>query len=204
MRFVAKLMLVQLLFLAAFTVTGAAASALQAQSIAQQIEEAILPLPEHMKAAATVVAVAPDGSRTVLREGTGSFICMRDTSVDHFRVNCLDQIVVPTFAVYARFIGEGRSVVDATRRFIAAMRAGEAPTPPAGAMAYVVAGPSPNNYEHISAMRLPNATAETTGLPLSFRDGGGWLMCQGTPMAHIMFGPEPFGTPEGVVEACQE
>ena len=69
-----------------------------AQSVAQQIEEALLPLPDHMKAGATVMALTADGSESMLREGTSGFICMRDISVSHFRVDCYDEAFVPIFS----------------------------------------------------------------------------------------------------------
>ena len=71
-------------------------------------------------------------------------------------------------------------------------------------MVYVVAGPDQDNYEHISVVFLPDSTTDTTGLSLEYSEDGGWLLCQGTPFAHIMVGPEPYGLFEGVGEACAE
>ena len=39
-----------------------------------------------------------------------------------------------------------------------------------------------------------------TGVSLGYNEGGGWLLCQGTPFAQIMVGPEPYG----FVDACAE
>ena len=93
---------------------------------------------------------------------------------------------------------------DVVRRLNNLMRSGDAPVPPAGSMMYLVAGPDQDNYEHISGLFLPYSTTATTGLSLEYREGSGWLMCEGTPYAHIMLGPEPYGTPDGTVEACAE
>ena len=98
-----------------------------AQSGAQQIEEALLPLPGHMKDGATVLALAADGSRTMLREGTSGLICMRDTSLAYFRVSCVDETVVPIFSAFARLVGEGFSEPDTFRRLNNLMRSGEVP-----------------------------------------------------------------------------
>lgn len=77
------------------------------QPVAQQVGEALLPLPDHLKAGASVMALAADGSQTMLREGTSGFICMRDTSLAYFRVECVDETVVPILSAFARLVGEG-------------------------------------------------------------------------------------------------
>ena len=86
------------------------------------------------------------------------------------------------------------------RRLNNLMRSGEVPVPPAGSMVYVVAGPDQDNYEHLSVIFLPDSTTDMTGVSLGYNEGGGWLLCQGTPFAQIMVGPEPYG----FVDACAE
>ena len=57
------------------TLLAAPASA-RAQSTAQQIADAVLPLPENLKAGATVVTHDPDtGERIVLRQGSNQVEC---------------------------------------------------------------------------------------------------------------------------------
>ena len=131
------------------------------------------------------MALAADGSQTMLREGTSGFICMRDTSLAYFRVDCVDEAVVPIFSAFARLVGEGVSEPDTFRCLHNLMRSGEIPVPPTGSMVYVVAGPDQDNYEHISVVFLSDSTTTTTGISLEYREDGGWLLCQGTPFAHI-------------------
>ena len=51
------------------------------------------------------------------------------------------------------------------------------------------------------AQRIEEATAESTGLPTE-RSDGTWLMCPGSPGAHIRVGDIPYGQDEELWKTC--
>ena len=74
-----------------------------------------------------------------------------------------------------------------------------APTP--GSRAYILSGPDRERARPLLGIFLPGATAESTGLSPERTDGT-WLMCPGTPSAHIMVGDVPYGDDEDYWKSC--
>ena len=64
-----------------------------------------------------------------------------------------------------------------------------------GAMQYALVGPSRDQAVQRMSIKLPYATAGSTGLPTAERLDGPWLMWAGTAAAHVMFGARPPGVP---------
>ena len=59
-----------------------------AQSVEQQISDAVLPLPEGLRAGARVIALGADTKQSVLREGTNDWVCEADEPTEGFEVSC--------------------------------------------------------------------------------------------------------------------
>ena len=66
----------------------------------------------------------------------------------------------------------------------------------AGAMQYALIGSTQEDAVATMSIKLPYATAESTGLPTEERSNGPWLMWAGTAAAHIMFATKPPGVPD--------
>lgn len=161
-----------------------------AQSVEQQITEALLPAPESLRPAATVITRDAQGRPSILRQGTNSLVCEPDGPRPGFAVEC-----------YHRSF---QGVMDWTaERLLANPRTfdemfvdgGPNVEVSPGAMQYAFVGPTRDQASFSMSIHLPFATAESTGLPTEERFEGPWLMWAGTSAAHIMFGPIPPGLP---------
>ena len=183
------------------------ASALPAQapattipSAAEQIEQAVLPLPNDLRAGATVLGYAADGKFTSLRAGTGSMVCLASNpQLARWHVACYHKSLEP-------FMARGRELrtqgvqgpqVD-TVRFREA-KEGKLKMPGEPALLYSLTGPkdsydvatkSAPKAQPLFVVYMPGATSESTGLSAQPQRGGTpWVMFPGTPKAHIMFTP---------------
>ena len=66
----------------------------------------------------------------------------------------------------------------------------------AGAMQYALIGSTQEDAVATMSIKLPYATADSTGLPTEEQSNGPWLMWAGTVAAHIMFAIKPPGVPD--------
>ena len=164
----------------------------------QQITAAVLPLPELMRAGATVLGYAADGAApalSTLRRGTNGMICLApDPQREEFHVACYHRALEP-------FMARGRALrrsgvkgdqVDSTRfREIAE---GKLQMPKSGGMLYTLTGGAFDPAAGTAAgarflyvMYIPGATETSSGISAVPSRTGPWLMYPGTPKAHIMF-----------------
>jgi len=161
---------------------------------AEQIAAAVLPLPEGMRASATVLGYNASGRLTTLRKGEGQMTCLaQDPAAEQFHVACYHNSLEP-------FMARGRELrasgvqgpqVD-TVRFREA-KEGKLKMPDGPASLYQLnggtfdpkTGAAPGSKE-LYVVYIPYATAASTGLP-DKPSSGPWLMFPGTPKAHIMF-----------------
>lgn len=170
---------------------GAPASA-QAQSTAQQIADAVLPLPEDLKAGATVVTRDPDtGARQVLRQGTNQVECTPPDTEARQTV-CYSTSMAAQFDLSAKLTAEGKSPEEVQAGIAAAREAGTLAPPVFGAMGYALRHDD-RRIKLLWVMLVPGATSESIGVStVSQRNDGlegrgrPWLMAAGTPNAHIM------------------
>lgn len=169
-------------------------------SAAEQIEQAVLPLPNDLRAGATVLGYAPDGKFTSLRAGTGSMVCLSSNpQLSRWHVACYHNSLEP-------FMARGRELrtqgvqgpqVD-TVRFREA-KEGKLRMPNEPALLYSLTGPkdaydattkSAPKAQPLFVVYVPGATSQSTGLSAQPQRGGTpWVMFPGTPKAHIMFTP---------------
>ncbi len=165
-----------------------------AQSDADLIAEATLPLPEQLRGGATVV-VEEDGQRRVLRQGTNPFVCHPDGDEPAgFYVSCSDERMSRSSAMaeYGRLRRQGLPEDEILAAVSAGVQSGELTPIPSGAMFFALSGPDRENTELLIVIRTPDATAESTGLPTEPSEDQAWLMFPGTHQAHIMIGSPPY------------
>ena len=156
-----------------------------------RIAEAIKPLPEDLKAGATVVAYdKATGARQVLRQGANDIEC-QPKAEDGF-VRCYNKILAPRRDLEAKLKAEKKSDKEVADAVAAARAAGTIKSPPFGAMSYRYSD-DPERIKLLWVMSVPNATPATIGVSTkSQRDaalaghGMPWLMLSGTPGAHVM------------------
>lgn len=172
------------------TIASAAIPA-RAQSKDSRIVEALQPLPDDLKAGATVVAYdAATGARQVLRQGTNQIEC-QPKAADGF-VRCYNKLLAPRRDLEAKLRAEKKSDAEIQAAVAEGQKAGTIPRPQFGTMSYRYSD-DPQRIKVLWTMSVPNATPETIGVStVSQRDaalkgaGQPWLMLPGTPGAHIM------------------
>ena len=176
---------------AAMLLAAPAAVPVFAQSADPRIAEALTPLPDDLKANATVVSYdKATGARKVLREGTNQIECQ--PKADDGFVRCYNKIVAPRRDMEAKLHAEKKSDKEVSEAVAAALKAGTLKAPPFGTMSYRYSD-DPQRIKLLWVMSVPNATPESIGVStVSQRDaalkghGLPWLMLPGTPGAHVM------------------
>ena len=176
---------------AAVMLAAPAAVPVLAQSPDSRIAEALQPLPDDLKAAATVVDYdKATGARKVIREGTNQIEC-QPKAEDGF-VRCYNKILAPRRDMEAKLKAEKKSDKEISEAVQAAIKAGTIKTAPFGTMSYRYSD-DPQRIKLLWVMSVPNATPESIGVStVSQRDaalkghGLPWLMLPGTPGAHVM------------------
>ncbi|MDT8429111.1 MAG: hypothetical protein RQ757_10140 [Pseudomonadales bacterium] len=162
-----------------------------AQSEAELIAEAVRPLPEDLRAGATVYRYHPDtGERIVLRQGNNQVECQPKDAEQFTR--CSSASEGPRRDLRAKLAAQGLSGEQLQAELARAEAEGRIPPRTFGAMNYRL-------YDGDDRIRLlwivsvPNATAAQLGYPTGGqRDsslagrGTPWMMNEGTPGAHLM------------------
>lgn len=165
-------------------------------SAAYQIAAAVTPLPEEMRAGATVLGYTAAAKPIVtLREGTNDMICLLpDPSSATFHAACYHKAMEPFMARgrELRAAGVTGGQVDTVR--FAEVREGKLKVPAQPAMLYQIFGGS---FDSVTAKAsggnslfvtyIPFATPETTGISARPSPTSPWIMFPGTPKAHIMY-----------------
>ena len=166
---------------------------------AQQIAAAVLPLAEPSRAGARVWGYLPDGSFAELRAGTGNMTCIADDPKDtRFHVACYHNSMEPFMARGRELRAQGARMmtVDSVRR--AEVASGRIRMPAAASLfsltgpagSYDAATNTTRGANRLFVIYVPNATAESIGVPATPARGTPWMMHAGTPNAHIMFVPD--------------
>ena len=174
----------------------AAASQAGAQSNDDKIKEAVQPLPDDLKAGATVVSYDErTGDRVVLRQGT-NFIECQPKAKDGF-VRCYNKVLAPRRDMEAKLRAQGKADKEVTEAIQAALKDGRLKPPPFGTISYRYSD-DPGRIKLLWVVSVPNATPEQLGISTaSQRDaalkgnGKPWMMLPGTPGAHIMIPINP-------------
>ena len=156
------------------------------------ISQAVLPLPDDLKAGATVITYDPaTGARKVLRQGTNAIECTPKNPDDGFTW-CYNKVTAPRRDLQAKLRAEKKTDKEIQAAVEAATKAGTISPTPFGTMSYRLYGKK-DRIQLLWVLSVPGATPESIGVSEgSQRDealkgqGVPWLMLPGTPGAHIM------------------
>ena len=156
-----------------------------------EITQATLPLPEDLRAAATVYKYdAKTGERLVLRKGTNFLECI-PRGEDGFTW-CYNTVSAARRDFSANLRAQGKSEKEIQDAVAQAVKAGTIPATPFGTMSYRLYGKK-DRIQLLWVLSVPGATPESIGVSEGSQraaaiagDGRPWLMLSGTPGAHIM------------------
>jgi hypothetical protein len=154
-------------------------------SSAKLIDEALLPLPSSLQDRATVVLDAEPGKRAVLREGSNGLMCRANTSSSSFSVYCYPRAMDAFWTRLEQLTLEGKSSSQIRDLLSADAASGKLKTL-AGVTVYRMRGESAESSLPLTAVFLPYATSESTGLLSERSYYRPWLMWAGTAFAHVM------------------
>ena len=178
-----KLLAAALLGLLAFATAGA-------QTVAEQIEQAVTPLPDDLKADATIYDYDEGGSRMVLRQGSNHVEC-KPRDERGFTI-CFPISSSARRDFSAALTAEGLEGDELQAAVAAAEVAGTIQPNQAGSILYRLYEEN-DRIQLLWVVLLPNMLAEDLGMSLeSQRDpslagmGRPWMMREGTPGAHLM------------------
>lgn len=173
----------------------AAPLAAQVPSPDIQIAGAVQPLPEADRATATVIGYRNYGRLAVLREGTGTMVCLADDpSAEAWHVACYHKDLEPFMARGRELEAQGmkRPAIDSVR--LAEITAKTLPFPDGPRALINLSAPKDSidaatgiarSPRRLDVVYVPYATAASVGFPE--RPGvGPWLMYPGKPWAHLM------------------
>jgi len=156
-----------------------------------EVTQATLPLPEDMRAGATVYKYdAKTGERITLRKGTNNLECTPKGS-DGFTW-CYNAVTGPRRDFSAKLHAQGKSDKEIQEAVAEATKAGTLKPTPFGTMSYRLYGKK-DRIQLLWVLSVPGATAESIGVSDDSRrdesiagDGRPWLMLAGQPGANIM------------------
>jgi hypothetical protein len=184
----------------AFASTEANGQSVTYASGDRQIAAAVSPLPEPLRANATVLGYKADGRLATLRKGSNDMVCLADDPTqDRFHVACYHRSLEPFMArgreLHARKLS--REAIDSIR--LADVKRGRYKMPTAPATLYQYFAPRDsvdratgvvNGASYLYVVYTPYATPASTGLTANPLAGGPWIMYPGKPWAHIMIAPQ--------------
>ena len=162
-----------------------------AQSQAQIIAKALSPLPEDLRADATVYTYdEATGERITLKEGTNHVEC-RPTDAEGF-TRCNPIYLRGRNDLSAKLRAQGLEGDELTAALQQAEDEGRIAPRRFGSLSYRRFD-TPDRIQYLFVVSLPNATPESLGMPTGpQRDnalagrGTPWMMRPGTPGAHLM------------------
>lgn len=168
-----------------------ASSPLFAQSTQELIAQAIRPLPEDLRAGATVFRYDPaTGERVVLRQGNNHVEC-RPKDEEGF-TRCTPTANASRSDLSEKLRAQGMSDDEVSAALAEAERKGEINPRIFGSLSYRLYD-EPDRIQLLWIVSVPNATPEQLGMPTGAqRDnalagkGTPWMMNPGTPGAHLM------------------
>ncbi len=166
---------------------------MSAPLLAQQalIEDAVLPLPENLRANATVISINENGDDVILRLGTNEQVCLTDNpNLDGFGVACYHKDLEPFMKRGRELRKEGKKFQEIFDTREKEAKSGKLIMPQQATNLVVMSGKDKASASLRWVVYLPFQTAESTGLALKPNFAGApWLMYPGTHAAHIMISP---------------
>ena len=163
---------------------------LSAQSQDEVIAKAVSPLPEELRADATVYTYDDNGNRVTLKVGSNHAECAPTDEEGFTRCGSVSQR--SRRDLQAKLSAQGLEGEDLQMEMQKAENEGRIPARVFGTMAYRRFD-TPDRIQYLFVISMPNATAEQLGMPTGFqRDnalqgkGTPWMMRSGTSGAHVM------------------
>lgn len=150
-----------------------------------RIAAAVRPLPDNLRADATVVAYDADtGARKVLRQGSNMVECQPEDAKTGF-TRCYNKVLAPEHDLTAKLRAQGKSDEEIQKGIAAAVAAGDLPKPPTGTMSYRLYNRD-DRIRYLWVMRVPGATEKSIGISTTSQrdnalsgEGFPWLMRPG-------------------------
>jgi hypothetical protein len=152
------------------------------------VDKALLAAPANQRAQATVIKWKPDFTYDTLRKGTNRLVCYDRSgqpSQPAFSIECTSNGNLERVAQNMKFEVE----TDRAKRqaaLDAAEKDGSRLKPEFGSVFYNLSGADQAAARPHTTVAVPNATAQSLGLPDNPKMGGAWIMNAGTTTAHIM------------------
>jgi hypothetical protein len=166
----------------------AGVSSASAQAPAEAIERAVSAAPRQARDGAMVIKWKPDQTYDTLRPGTNRYVCYDQSgepSEQPFSVQCTTVGNLERVAQNKKF----EMIADRTERQAALDKAekdGTRVKPEFGSPFITLSGKDQATARMHTTIAVPNATAQSMGLPDNGKMGGAWIMAAGTSSAHIM------------------
>jgi hypothetical protein len=153
------------------------------------VDKALLAAPDRLRDQATVIKWNPaNWSYGTLRKGTNQMVCFDKSGLpgqQPFSVECTSLANLPRAAQNMRFESEP----DRAKRqaaIDAAEKDGTREKPEFGSVWRHLMGPDQARAFSHMTIAVPDATAQSLGLPDNPNQGGVWIMNAGTSTAHLM------------------
>ena len=153
------------------------------------IAKAILAAPQRVRGGVGVVRWDANNNRIVVKENENGLVCWDRSDVPGtapFAVQCSAEGNLPRFEQNRKFAYQAADADERRALMAAAEEDGTRVLAAFGSVWYSMNGADQENANRHTTIAVPNATAETVGLPDSRRSDGLWLMEAGTSSAHLM------------------
>ena len=161
-----------------------------AQSDADLIARATLAAPQRLREQAGVVRWDANGNRVVVRESGNGLACWDRSDVPgtpDFAMQCSAEANLPRFEQTRQFALEAGDDADARNASLAeAEENGTRLLAEFGTVWYALSGRDQASANPHMTIAVPNATADSIGLPAERRTDVVWIMQAGTSSAHLM------------------
>ena len=176
-----------LIVLAALLAAPALAAAQSSDE--ELIAKALLAAPQRVRGGVGVVRWDGNNNRIVVKASENGLVCWDRSDVPGtapFAVQCSARGNLPRFEQNRVFAFKAADADERRAMMAAAEADGTRVLAKFGSVWYSLNGPDQENARPHTTIAVPNATAETVGLPDSRRSDGLWLMEAGTSSAHLM------------------
>jgi hypothetical protein len=162
---------------------------LEPGALQADVDKALLAAPSaNLRDQATVIKWKPDFTYDTLRKGTNRLVCYDRSGLPQqqaFSIECTSIANLDRAAQNLKFEAAGdRAKTQAL--LDAAEKDGTRAKPEFGSVWYHMMGPDKDRARPHMTIAVPNATAQSLGLPDNPRQGGVWIMNAGTTTAHLM------------------
>ena len=165
----------------------AVSTSVYAQTTAETIERALAAAPQRAREATAVIQWNDDYTYETLKKGTNRLVCYDRSGFTGqkapFSVQCTSVANLPRLAQSRKALAENE---DGEKMLDAYEANGTRVQPEFGSVWISMRGPNQAGAGTHTTIAVPNATAESMGLPDNSKQGGAWIMGAGTSEAHIM------------------